>query len=189
MMKLIPILGLLMMVLLAGCRQETEPTPEATPTPNPPVGITYCDINPSDLCLEGFGLDVDDRLLILFKAEDLHFADIYINTDGPEGEMLFDCQQSENFLENVYCLGDRFPEGELIKMNIYSQDNDRLIAIGVFEVQYGDLPAPDVVFEVEGTATPFSGSAPATTPTTAASYPNPEYPNPAYPNPTSTPRP
>ena len=132
---------------------------------------------PSDLCLEGFGLDEDERLLILFKADDLFFADIYIRADGPDGEILFDCRQSEEFLENVYCLGDPFPEDEIIQLNIYSNDNDRLVALGVFNVLYDDLPTPDVVFGEETTPTPAIAT------TAEPSFPDPAYPNPSYPNP------
>jgi len=186
-MKRISFLGLLIVLLLAGCSREAEPTPEATQTPEPPLGITYCDIDPSDICLVGFGLDIDDRLLILFRADDRFFADIYIRADGPEGEILFECQQSENFPENVYCLGETYPEGELIKLNIYAKGNDKLIALGVFGVRYVTLPTRDVVFEAETTPTSAPGPIPTGAPTSAASYPNPAYPNPSYPNPTSTP--
>ena len=173
---------LLTHVFLAGCSQEADPTPEATLTPEPPLGITYCDIYPSDMCLVGFGLDLDERLLILFRAEDWFFANIYIRADGPEGEIVFECQQSENFLENVYCLGEMYPEGELIKLNIFSNGNDKLIAIGVFDVRYSALPIRDVVFAADATPTPAPEA-----PTSAASYPNPAYPNPSYPNPTPIP--
>jgi hypothetical protein len=187
-MKRIALLALLMALLVAGCRTKSEPMLTATPTPMPPpLGITYCDIEPSDMCLEGFGLDIDERLLVLFKADDRFFADIYILADGPDGEMVFECQQSENFLENVYCLGDEYPEGESIKLNIYSNMSDRLIALGVFEVQYSDLLAPDVVFGVDATPTPAAEIPVVPTSTPVPSYSNPTYPNPSYPNLTSTP--
>lgn len=188
-MNRIPLLALFALLLVSGCNLEPEPIPTATPTPEPPpLGITYCDIDPSDLCLEGFGLDIDERLLILFKADDRLFTNIYIRTDGPDGEMLFDCQPSEDFLENVYCLGDEFPEGESIKLNIHSKRNDRLIALGVFNVQYTNLPTRDVVFEVDATPIPSPAiAAEPVTPTLVPSYTNPSYPNPAYPNPTSAP--
>jgi hypothetical protein len=190
-MKRFSLLALLALLLITSCGSEPESTPEATVTPlPPPLDITYCDINPSDLCLEGFGLDIDERLLILFKADDRLFANIYILADGPDGEMLFECQQSENFLENIYCLGDEFLEGESIKLNIHAKSNDRLIALGVFNVQYSNLPIRDVVFEADVTPTPSALPAIAVesaTPTLAPSYENPSYPNPAYPNPTPTP--
>jgi len=184
-MKRTLILGLLLALLFAGCCREVEPTPEATETSKPPLGITYCDIDPSDICLEGFGLEDDDKMLLLFRADDRFFADIYIRADQDQDEVVFECLQSQNFLENVYCLGEAFPEGENIKLNIFSKSNDRLIAEGIFIVEYGSLPEPDVVF---GVATPtVTAPAPKTgsSPTPRPSYPN--YPNPSYPNPTSTP--
>jgi len=169
----------LFLALLTSCGQEAEPTLVATQTfAPPPLSVTYCDINLSDICLEGFDTDIDDKLWVLFKVDDLFFADIYIRADGPEGEILFECEHSESFLENVYCLGDPYPAGELIKLNIYSQSSNRLVAIGVFDVQYGNLPERDVIFKADATPMPESPS-----------YPNPNssYPNPSYPNQTPAP--
>ena len=177
------ILILLSSFLFAACNRTVEATPQATQIPaRPPVEITYCDIDQADLCLEGFGLDAEERLLILFKTDDPLYADVYIRAVGPDGEMLFECQQSENFPENVYCLGDTFPEGERIKLNFYSKSNNNFIAIGVFNVTYSGLPEPDVVFTVDATAThPPEPAAPAPTEPPSA------YPNPSYSNPTFTP--
>jgi hypothetical protein len=181
-------LVLVILVLLAGCSRGAESTQEATQTPAPPpFEVTYCDINPSDMCLDGFGTDVDGKLLILFKADDRFFADIYIHADGPEGKIDFECQESENFPENVYCLGQPYPEQELIKLNIYSKSNDALIAIGVFNVEYSSLPEPDVAFGVTPTPLPSPTLSSPTLSSPTPSYPNPSYPNSSYPNPTSTP--
>lgn len=168
----------LFLLLLTGCSRQIEPTPQATETlAPPPFEVTYCDINPSDMCLEGFGLNIDEGLLILFRVDDPLYADIYIRADGPEGEMLFECQQSESFSENVYCLGEPVDEQELIKLNIYPKSSNKLIAIGVFNIEFTGLPEPDVVFGANVTPTPSP----------EPSYPVPSYPNPSYPNPTSTP--
>ena len=174
-------------LLLAGCSRATEPTPEATSTPEPPpFEVTYCDIAPSsDLCLEGFGLEDEDKMLILFSADDRFFADIYIRADLDQDEVVFECEQSQNFLENVYCLGDAFPEEENIKLNIHAESNDKLIAEGVFIVQYGALPEPDVEFDVVTPAATSTGPPPIPPPPPEPSYPN--YPNSSYPNPTAAP--
>lgn len=178
------LLVLLILILLTGCRRGVEATLEATPSPEPkPLGVTYCNIAASDLCLEGFGLDSDGRLLILLKADDHFFTDIYILANGPESENFFECQQSEHFLENVYCLGEPFEEGYLLKLNIYSKGDDKLVAIGVFEVQYGDLPTPDVAFEADATSTPTLTPVGTPASTLTPSYPNSSYPNQSYPDP------
>ena len=197
----------LTLVLLAGCSWGAEPTPQATQKLLPaPLDVTYCDIDPADICLEGFGLGSEDELMVMFTVTDQVYTDIYIRADGPDGEILFDCQESEQFAENVYCLGEPFPEGELIKLNIYSQASNKFLAIGVFNVALGALPESDAIFH--STTTPIASpspsypSAPATpsraptspsaspTPTLGSSYPNPSYPNPTStltPTPTSTP--
>ena len=185
-MKRILFLGLLLVLLLAGCSREAASTPEATSTPEPALfDVTYCDIDPSDMCLEGFGLEDEGKTLILFRADDRFFTNIYIRADQDQEEVVFECQQSQNFLENVYCLGDALPEDESIKLNIYSKSSNELIAEGIFIVQYGSLPEPDVEF---GAATP-TATAPAPTSVSSStpkpSYPN--YPNPSYPNATATP--
>ena len=169
---------LFVFILLSGCSQEPDSAPEPTPTPlPPPLSITYCDISPSDVCLEGFGLDIEDRLLVLLIADNRTYADIYIRADSPEGEMLLECQPSRDFPENIYCLGETFSEGDLLKLNLYAKENNRLLAIGVFSVLLSDLPQPDVDFEANATPTPSEEPA----------YPNPSYPNPSYPNPPSAP--
>ena len=181
--KIVPGLVLSVLFLLASCSRVIEATPEITQTPLASLfEVTYCDINPSDMCLEGFGTDDENRLLILFKADDRFFADIYIRAEGPEGEVLFECQQSEHSLESIYCLGEPLPENESIKLNIYSKSNDSLIAVGVFNVEYSDFPAPDVVFGITPTPSPIPEANATPTPS-----PEPSYPNPSYPNPTSAP--
>jgi hypothetical protein len=180
---------LMSLALATGCNREIEQTPEATQTPPPlPLNITYCDIAPSDLCLEGFGQAGEDEMLILFKADDRSFADIYVRVDQPEGEVAFECQQSQDFPENVYCLGAAFPDEARIKLDIYSKSDESLIAIGVFIVQYSGITAPDVDFGIETPEATATGSTPAPTSTPEPNYPNyPNYPNPSFPNSTSTP--
>lgn len=181
---------LLSLALVTACNRETEQTPDATKTSAPPpLSITYCDIAPSDLCLEGFGQEGEDKMLILFKADDWAFADIMVHVDHPDGEVIFECQQSQNFPENVYCLGDAFDDEENIKLEIYSKEDEKLIAVGVFFVEYGYIPAPDVEFGVptpeivaaDATSTPEYVDLSDPNPT---STPDPAYPN--YPNPTSS---
>lgn len=177
-MKIKFVLFISALVLLTACTPSIESTPQAKETSMPaPYGVTFCDIDPGDICLEGFGLDIEENLLVLFKVFEKVYEDIYIRADGPDGEIIFRCQHSEGFTENVYCLGEPYPEGELIKLNIYDRNSNKLTALGVFKVQFGDLPEPDFVFEPETTPT----APPAVISSATPSYPNPIYPNPAAP--------
>ena len=179
-MKKFPALVLLILIMLTGCIREAEPTPEATQTSvPPPLSVTYCDINPSDLCLDGFGQEGKDKLLILLKKNDQFFNDIDVQVEHDWEEYLFECVHSQVILGNIYCTGDVQPEnGDNIQLKIYSKNDESLIATGVFIVQYTNIPIP---------AAPAPTSPPLKTATPKPSYPN--YPNPSYPNPTSTPKP
>lgn len=195
-------LGLLLvgLILLAGCSRKAELTPQPTQSlPPAPLNFTYCDIDRADICLEGFGLGSEEELMVMFIVDDPLYADIYIRADGPDGEILFKCQESEVFTENVYCIGEPFPEGERIKLNLYSKSSNKFFAIGVFNVAIGALPESDVIFHSTTTPVPSLQSYPPPTaiPSQRPTFPSasptpslrPSYQNPSYPNWTSTPTP
>lgn len=140
----------LFVFLLAGCGKEPEPTPvtKQQTTVTPPLNITYCDIDPSDLCLEGFDLNDDGQTLIYFLADDYSFADIYVQAELGDEEVAFVCVQSQNTPENVYCLGDSLSDDTTsITLKVYANTSREQIARGVFVLEYLALPAPDVDFE------------------------------------------
>jgi len=175
-------LGLLLLILVTGCVPETAIAPRNTPIPYPtPLEITYCDIDPSDVCLEGFGLAGDDKMLILFKADDRNYANIKMYMTHGQDNSYPTCLQSETFPDSVYCQADFVPEGDKIELMIYSAKDDTLKATGAFRVQYGSVPAPDVVFESTATTTPATTSE-SDYPNPATPTPEPEYPNSSYSN-------
>jgi len=177
-------LGLSLLALVAGCVPETEIAPKDTPSPYPtPLGVTYCDIDPSDVCLEGFGLAGEDYMLILFKADDRNYTNIKLYMTHDQDNSYPVCLQSETFPENVYCQADFVPAGDKIELMIYSARNNTLKATGAFIVQYGSIPEPDVVSEItpEATSKPTS-DADYPNPATATVTPEPEYPNSSYSN-------
>jgi len=174
---------MIFLILVAGCistATETATAPKDTPTPHPtPIGVTYCDIDPGDLCLAGIGLEGEDKMLLLFKADDRVYAKIKILLKQSEGEDYLVCLQSLAFPENVYCQGQAVPDGEKIELQIYTLPDGNLRAASSFIVQYGFIQAPDVDFKLTPKTIPESTTGPAS-PTPAT--PEPEYPNPSYPN-------
>ena len=148
------------------------------PSAASPLNIAYCNTSSADLCLEGFGEEGEAKLLILFKADNPLFNDIYIGIEKDKDEVLFQCLQSQEFPENIYCSGDLFPNGESIQLNVYSKDKE-LIAEGEFTIQYGDIQQSDDVELEDSESETSSADYPS------SSYPN--YPNSSYENPTSTP--
>ena len=168
----------MMLVLATACSGEAKHTRESSsPSDQKPIEISYCNIASSDLCLEGFGQEGDDSLLILFKADNPLFADIYISIEKDKSEVLFACTQSQDFPENLYCSGDFFQNGEDIQLKIYTREGNELIAEGQFSIQYGKIRSPN---KIENEDSKFGSKIP--------NYPNyPNYPDSSYENPTPIP--
>lgn len=179
---------ILILLFITACNGNPTQVPENSQiySDSSPLNITYCNISSTDLCLEGFGKEGEDNLLILFKADNPVFADIYVGIEKGKDEIVFECIQAQDFSKNVYCSGDIFPNGENIQLNIYAKEDEKLIAKGGFTIQYGVIQrADDIEFEI---STPESSK---------PSYPNesnepnepdePNYPNSSYENPTATP--
>lgn len=177
-------LGMFFLLLVAGCAPGKEIVPKDTSTPyRTPLRVTYCDIDSSDLCLEGFGLAGENHMLILFKADDRNYANIKLYMTHGEDNSYPACLQSETFPENVYCQADFVPAGDKIELMIYSAKNNTLKATGAFIVQYGAIPAPDVIFDITPDATSESTSdADYPSPATSTSTPESDYPNSSYSN-------
>jgi len=181
-------LALLSLIFLAGCRQKQTQQPDPTQTPAPkPLAITYCDINPSDLCLVGFGLDDEAGMLTLFNTSQpsFHNMDAFIAQLG--GDIPLDCKQSQAFPESIYCAGEAIDPGESIALEIYSRGNGILLARGVFIIQLSSLPPPDVKFGLAAlSATPTITVLP-TKPTSPAFATRTQRSPASYPNPTPAP--
>ena len=167
-----------LLVLITACSSESKDTPEPTSLPaQTSRTIDYCNNDSTDLCLEGFGEEGDEVLLILLKATNIGFRDIYINVEKDGAEIQFTCASSAGFPENIYCSGNIVPNGENIQLKIYTKENKKLIAEGAFTVQYGDIQGSgNVEDNKSGSERPELDS---------QNYPN--YPNSSYQNPTSTP--
>ena len=167
-----------LLAFITACSGEEKETPEtSSPPEHTSLTIDYCNNSSTDLCLEGFGEEGEENLLILLKAKNIDFRNIYINAEKDGAEIQFTCASSADFPENIYCSGDTVPNGEDIQLKIYTKENKKLVAEGTFTIQYGNIQGTG---DVEYNETESKSS--------ELNYPNyPNYPNSSYENPTSTP--
>ena len=180
------IIILLLLLINTACSNKTEdlPTVSQNTSNQTALEINYCNIDASNLCLEGFGREGEDKLIILFKADNPSFTNIYVSVEKNNNEVAFECISIEEFETNIYCTGGVFPNRENIQVNVYSKENDEFIAKGEFTLQYGVIQIPNnAEFETLIAPTPSSSSKNPTA--QSPSYPN--YPNSSYENPTETP--
>jgi len=159
-----------LLILLSSCATPA-PEKEIEETQAPAFAeITYCNIDDSTLCLEGFGKESGENLIILFKADNPDFENIYLRVNK---NSRFQCAKSQEFPENIYCIGEIIPNGTEIEINVYTDTDNTQLASGKFTIQYGKLQlAEDTKFEE------------TSTPQIPPPYPDyPNYPNhPNYPN-------
>lgn len=162
-----------LLILLSSCATPA-PEKEIEETQAPAfVEITYCNIDDSTLCLEGFGKESGENLIILFKADNPDFENIYLRVNK---NSRFQCAKSQEFPENIYCIGEIIPNGTEIEINVYTDTDNTQLASGKFTIQYGKLQLTD---DIELEASPTSPDYP-----NSPTFPDPpSYPNyPNYPN-------
>ena len=144
------LLLIITILLLTSCSsdEQTSPTPEPSQTPEPIWSMNYCNITPQNLCLEGYGQESEDNLLILLKADNPDFRNIYLHVNENKENAKFTCTASDLFPENIYCIGENFPNGVTIELKVYAADTHKIISIGDFTIQSGNMQLPnDIINE------------------------------------------
>ena len=131
-------LTLIPLILLSACSTPSTPQEKTASTATP--ALQYCNVDDTDICLEGFGQENEEKTFILLRANNADFRAIHleINENSP-----FTCLQSERFPENIYCGGVFFQNGEEISIAIYNNQNEELIVQGEFTIEYSPLQPPD----------------------------------------------
>lgn len=164
-------------LFLFGCSQKRDSLPDQITAQGSAQEITYCNMDESELCLEGFGTEADEKLIILFKViGSEEETEIYLRVNEAKENILFECFSSEQFLENIYCSGVRFPNGDEISINVYGSKDNNLITAGNFRIQYGNIVLPkNLKMGSENSDYNQTRSEPV-------DYPNIDYPNVDYPN-------
>jgi hypothetical protein len=148
------------------------------------VDATLCDEDASDLCIVTFGANNLNRMVINFQLPNADYAPFYVKADHRGTVSVYSCEVDESSPTSAYCTGVRTPLGETIDLEVYTTDEDKLIARGTFLVSAIALSTPislptDTPIEEE---TPTSSPSPEEfflpeqgepTPTSVFAYPNP----------------
>lgn len=127
------------------------------------AALTSCEVNREPLCIVSFGADLNDRMLINFLVPERAFPLFYVTVLHGQAAARFDCRVVENFPESVYCSGPRTPLGEAIVIEVYSVDEQSLLARGTFILSAIALPTPVSVSVTPGSPT-ITPDGPADTP-------------------------
>jgi hypothetical protein len=145
-------------------------TEDASPTAaSAEINLGYCS-NLESLCVMSFSSDSVGNLLIAIKNKTPELAEFYAKINQPGVSNLYPCQKVKFTPEVYYCFGDPIANADMATMEIYSKDDDQLIASGSLQVHIGATPAPLPTEAPAATAEEVSTEAistPATQPATA----------------------
>ncbi len=159
--------------------------------------IPYCDTDSSVLCVISFGIDTKDQLLVNFYKPKTSIPDFYLKIRHDEIEDMYKCRAVKEFPSYIYCAGKQISLEEQIDIEVYSTDDNTLIAKGTFVISALAVATPVIVSATAGTPgtsqptfalptwtafitkTPTIGTGtPRTTTVTPTRTPTGSYPNP-----------
>ena len=179
---------------------------DAKNNPAPPVtDISLCDQDPRGLCVITFGSTLPDLMVINFQLPEEGYPVFQVK--GMNRGMTYDysCNVEEAVPTSVFCTGPRTPLGEYIEIEVYSVEENSLLARGKIFISAIMVWTPSGILNTPSpdeslTATAATGTTIPTetftiptqifvTPTLETAYPNPSLiiqtplPGTAYPNP------
>ena len=108
----------------------------------PALEITLCDEDRSDLCLVNFGANSLNRMVISFRLPDREYPLFYAKAKNRDTVSVYACEVAQSDATLALCTGVRTPLGETIDLEIYTTDDDKLIARGTFLVSAIAIPTP-----------------------------------------------
>jgi hypothetical protein len=148
---------LLIALILRGVKNNAAP---------PASDITLCDQNQRDLCIVTFGANGPDRMVINFQLpkEDYPLFSVKGLNRGITYD--YDCYVAEAVPTSVYCSGPRTPLGDYIELEVYSVEENFLLAHGKIFVSAVIVWTPSGM-----TYTPSPNGTPSITATTATALP------------------
>jgi hypothetical protein len=136
----------------------------------PLQGLGYCTSNPVTPCVVSFGLDRDGKMLVTFLTAGAFYPDFYLTIKTGENEHVYVCQKVDTFATSVYCTGKALPVGEVLQFQIFSINEEVLLAQGNFPIIGMALAPPELFASATPTITPTGASTPERTP--SPSYPS-----------------
>jgi hypothetical protein len=105
------------------------------------VEATLCDEDASGLCVVNFGANNLNRMVIYFRLPG-EYPPFYVKAGNRDTVSVYTCEADESDVTLVRCTGVRTPLGETIDLEIYTTDEDRLIARGTFLVSAIAISTP-----------------------------------------------
>lgn len=109
---------------------------------SPAVETTLCDEDASGLCVVNFGANSLNRMVISFRLPDKEYPLFYAKARNRDTVSVYTCEADDFDATLVRCAGVRTPLGETIDLEIYTTDDDRLIARGTFLVSAIAISTP-----------------------------------------------
>ena len=176
-------------------RSSTQDNPNVGKNENTVLELAYCTDEQVKPCVVSFGMDMDGNMLVNILLPDLTFPGFYLEIVRGETSISYSCRRIPATPNNAYCIGEKMPPGESLRLLLISTKEDVLLAQGnlsiiglafpTLEIAIStDVPtdvSTDVSVTPELTGTPDFILPPTqkvfSTPTgTAPGYPNPSYP-------------
>jgi hypothetical protein len=136
--------------------------PTDTPTPAE-IDLVYCS-TPASLCVISFGSDNADNMLIVMRNSIPGLTAFYAKINQPEVSNLYSCQKVQFTSDVYYCLGKQILNGTMVTMNVYSRNDDRLVASGDLLVSLEATPVPVATKKPTATMAPSATRSPTVTP-------------------------
>jgi hypothetical protein len=124
---------------------------QALPTEIPAtIDFVYCS-TPASLCVVSFGQDNSGNMLIVIRNNVPGLAEFYAKLNPTETSEFYPCQKVQFASDLYYCLGRQIPDNTMVTMNVYSKNDDQLVASGSLLVSLEPTPAPRMTIEPAGT--------------------------------------
>ena len=106
------------------------------------VEATLCDEDASGLCVVNFGANSLNRMVIYFRLPEGEYPPFYVKARNRDTVSIYTCEADETDVTLVRCTGIRTPLGETVDLEIYTTDDDKLIARGTFLVSAIAISTP-----------------------------------------------